>query len=44
MKLKNPTTPKENSGNLISRVNQTEDRMSGFKDKVENLDDINKEY
>ena len=44
MELEKPTIPEENSGSLISRVNQTEGRMSGCKDKVNNLDDINKEY
>lgn len=44
MELKNTITPEENSRILINRVNQAEDRMSGFKGKVDNLDDLTKEY
>ena len=43
--LKNPRTYLENSkGSLTGRMNQTEDRISGLEDKVDDLDQIRKEY
>lgn len=44
MGLKNSITQLENSrGNLLSRLDQTEDKISGLEDKIEGLDHTNKE-
>lgn len=45
VELKNPITLLENSTERSTKMtNQTEDRKSGLKDKVEALDQINKGY
>lgn len=45
MKLKHPITHLENTNeSLTSRLNQTESRISDFKDKVEVRDQLDKEY
>ena len=45
MELKNPTTYLDNSkGSLTGRMNQAEDRISGLENKVDDLDQIRKEY
>ena len=45
MELKNPNSPIRNSKeSFVSRMNQAKGRIPGLKDKVENLDQIRKEY
>ena len=45
MELKHPITHLENTNeSLTSRLNQTESRISDFKDKVEVRDQLDKEY
>lgn len=44
MGLKNSITQLENSrGNLLSRLDQTEDKILGLEDKIEGLDHTSKE-
>lgn len=44
MELKNPNNLIRNSKeSLICRMNQAQGRISGLKDKIENLDQIRKE-
>ena len=45
MELKNPNNLIRNSKeSLICRMNQAQGRISGLKEKIENLDQIRKEY
>lgn len=44
MKIEQKTQPNSPTIKLKGRMNQAEDRISGLKDKVENLDQISQEY